>query len=257
MIRLDHSGKDERKGMRGGSAKAGDVDAVWLLTKLTDTKLRLECGDTRMRLDTKLLKIARCSEPLRHELEGADALTTYEAKILELVRLCDNDDLPAEANRDGVRDVAKRHGMKVATQVIAEVVKRRKADPTLPVSTSENDSENADPEGQVNIRSAHMKQAKLSLTKADRKCSGQPRSALHGEADRKRSTLWVRLGGHPVKHQGNTFRKDQRMNRCVRVTGDLFRVRAGRVTSSPSRAAPACWRCGIKGWRKLSGIAAT
>ena len=149
MIRLDHSGKDERKGMRGGSAKAGDVDAVWLLTKLTYTKLRLECGDTRMRLDTKLLKIARCSEPLRHELEGADALTTYKAKILELVRLCDNDDLPAEANRDGVRDVAKRHGMKVATQVIAEVVKRRKADPTLPVSTSENDSENADPEGQV------------------------------------------------------------------------------------------------------------
>jgi RecA-family ATPase len=38
MIRLDHSGKDESKGMRGGSAKAGDVDAFWLLTRLTDTK---------------------------------------------------------------------------------------------------------------------------------------------------------------------------------------------------------------------------
>jgi hypothetical protein len=32
MIRLDHSGKDETKGMRGGSAKSGDVDAVWLST---------------------------------------------------------------------------------------------------------------------------------------------------------------------------------------------------------------------------------
>src|SRR4029453_14207866 len=38
MIRLDHSGKDESKGMRGGSAKAGDVDAFWLLPRLTDTK---------------------------------------------------------------------------------------------------------------------------------------------------------------------------------------------------------------------------
>ena len=127
MIRLDHSGKDERKGMRGGSAKAGDVDAVWLLTKITDAKLRLECGDTRMRLDTKLLKITRCSEPLRHELEGAEAVTTVEAKILELIKVCDNDDLADDANRDGVRAVAKQHGMKVATHVVEEVVKRRKA----------------------------------------------------------------------------------------------------------------------------------
>jgi hypothetical protein len=57
MIRLDHSGKDESKGMRGGSAKAGDVDAFWLLTRITDTSLHLECNANRMELDTKLLKI--------------------------------------------------------------------------------------------------------------------------------------------------------------------------------------------------------
>jgi hypothetical protein len=94
MIRLDHSGKDESKGMRGGSAKAGDVDAVWLLTKITDTSLRLECSYTRPQLDTKLLKITRNSEPLRHELEDADAITTPEAKIRQLIWLCDNDNLP-------------------------------------------------------------------------------------------------------------------------------------------------------------------
>ncbi len=68
-----------------------------------------------MRLDTKLLKITRCGNPLRHELEGAAAITTPETKILELIRLCDNDKLPADANREAVREVAKRHGIKAST----------------------------------------------------------------------------------------------------------------------------------------------
>jgi hypothetical protein len=143
MIRLDHSGKDEAKGMRGGSAKTGDVDAVWQLIRITDAKLRLECPYNRMELDTKLLKITRHTDPrLRHELEGADAITAFEAKILELIKLCDNDGLPAEANRDAVRDVAKQHGMKVGTQLIGEVVKRRKLTGNAQVSASENTAEN-------------------------------------------------------------------------------------------------------------------
>jgi hypothetical protein len=144
MIRLDHSGKDETKGMRGGSAKAGDVDAVWLLTRITDANLRLECGANRMQLDTKHLKITRHINPLRHELEGAAAITTPEARTLELIRLCDNDDLPADANRDVVREVAKRHGMKVAQSLIQEVVRRRKVNATLPFPPSENQGENGE-----------------------------------------------------------------------------------------------------------------
>jgi hypothetical protein len=144
MIRLDHSGKDESKGMRGGSAKAGDVDAFWLLTRLTDTKLRLECSANRMQLDSKLLKITRCSDPLRHELDGANAITTPEAKILELIRLCDNDGLDDDANRDAVREVAKRHGMKIAQSLIQDVIRRRKVNGTLPFTPSGNQSENGE-----------------------------------------------------------------------------------------------------------------
>jgi hypothetical protein len=144
MIRLDHSGKDESKGMRGGSAKAGDVDAFWLLTRLTDTNLRLECNSNRMELDTKLLKITRCSEPLRHELEGAAAITTPEARIRQLTMLCDNDDLPADANRDAVRDVAKRHGMKVAQSIIQQVVRHRKVNAALPFTLPGNEPPNTE-----------------------------------------------------------------------------------------------------------------
>jgi hypothetical protein len=104
-----------------------------------------------MQLDTKQLKIIRHTDPkLRHELEGADAITAAEAKILELIRVCDGDGLPADANRDTVRDIAKQRGMKVGTQLIGEVVKRRKLTGAFPVSTSENAAENADQTAPVN-----------------------------------------------------------------------------------------------------------
>jgi hypothetical protein len=150
MSRLDHSGKDESKGMRGGSAKAGDVDAFWLLTRITDTSLRLECNANRMELDTKLLKITRCSEPLRHQLEGAAAITTPEARVSQLIMLCDNDNLPADANRDAVREVAKRHGMKIAQSLIQQVVRHRKVNAPLPFTPSDNEPPNAEPTAPVN-----------------------------------------------------------------------------------------------------------
>ena len=66
-IRLDHTGKDETRGMRGGSAKYGDVDAVWAMTKITDTTLRLECTAHRLPIGEKVLTIDRHLAPLRHE----------------------------------------------------------------------------------------------------------------------------------------------------------------------------------------------
>ncbi len=47
LIRLDHSGKDETKGQRGGSAKSGDVDAIWRMKKETENVFSLECDAAR------------------------------------------------------------------------------------------------------------------------------------------------------------------------------------------------------------------
>ena len=136
MIRLDHSGKDESKGMRGGSAKAGDVDAVWLLTKITDTDLRLEWSPTGC--NSRPNSSRSPGTPARYATDSRRAaITTSEAKILELIRLCNNDNLPADANRVAVREVAKRQGTKVATSLVEEVIKRRKAARDLPGSSSE------------------------------------------------------------------------------------------------------------------------
>ena len=68
LIRLDHSGKDEGKGQRGGSAKSGDVDAVWRLSKITDDLFRLTCEAQRFPISEKDLTLRRVDDgTLRHE----------------------------------------------------------------------------------------------------------------------------------------------------------------------------------------------
>lgn len=74
MIRLDHAGKDETKGQRGGSAKVGDVDAVWRLSRVTDTVYRLQCEANRMPLapEQKDLTLNRVEEPTLHHTVAAN-----------------------------------------------------------------------------------------------------------------------------------------------------------------------------------------
>ncbi len=67
LVRLDHSGKDSAKGMRGASSKTTDVDDVWELksdglegpVRLTRTHSRANHGASRITLE-------RFSNPLRH-----------------------------------------------------------------------------------------------------------------------------------------------------------------------------------------------
>jgi hypothetical protein len=70
LVRLDHSGKDESKGQRGGSAKSGDVDAVWRMTRLDDDMFELVCEAMRFPVSEPRLVLRRLEGPLRHEVEG-------------------------------------------------------------------------------------------------------------------------------------------------------------------------------------------
>jgi hypothetical protein len=127
VVRLDHSGKDETKGTRGGSAKSGDVDAIWKLTRLTDERYRLECTDSRMPVSTKLISLDRAPFPgAGHTVVGYLGENNTEARVRALVALCDSNGLPADANRETVRALAKARGMGAGNEVLAEVVKRRK-----------------------------------------------------------------------------------------------------------------------------------
>lgn len=96
-IRIDHTGKNADAGMRGGSAKKGDVDIVWNLTgKSDETKFTLSCEKSRVPLPAKKLELLRHTSPaLRHELrdrskeiDWAELIARHErfTKALELIK---------------------------------------------------------------------------------------------------------------------------------------------------------------------------
>ena len=73
LVRLDHSGKDESKGQRGGSAKGGDVDAVWRMSKASDDLYDLVCEMNRMPIDpeSRALTLQRMEgDTLSHVVKG-------------------------------------------------------------------------------------------------------------------------------------------------------------------------------------------
>ena len=84
LIRLDHSGKDETKGQRGGSAKSGDVDAVWRMKRRDKDEdlFELECEANRFPIPEKRFSIRRLQNPLRHEVDG-NPLKTLQDKLLD------------------------------------------------------------------------------------------------------------------------------------------------------------------------------
>lgn len=86
-IRLDHTGKDESKGMRGGSAKYGDVDAVWAMKRVDETTYQLDCTANRLPIGEKLLVLHREEEPhLHHRVDAKGALGAMEARDNERLR---------------------------------------------------------------------------------------------------------------------------------------------------------------------------
>jgi hypothetical protein len=71
-VRLDHTGKDETKGMRGGSAKYGDVDAVWSMSRVDEDTYKLECTANRLPIGEKVLVLKRETTPhLLHRVDAA------------------------------------------------------------------------------------------------------------------------------------------------------------------------------------------
>ena len=117
LIRLDHSGKDETKGQRGGSAKVGDVDAVWRLSRVgeSDDTFSLTCEANRMQVHERELVITREVEPtLRHKVQPNPVRAALEAKEAALVRVLDQLDINPEWGRRKVREELKKAGRKGA-----------------------------------------------------------------------------------------------------------------------------------------------
>ncbi len=137
LVRLDHSGKDETKGQRGGSAKSGDVDAVWRLsTVVQDKTFRLDCEAARMPITEKTLVFERLQDPLRHRVEGAGPVAAFRHKEAAVVAFMDQEDLPLETGRKALRTAMTGSGITASNTVLDAAIKARRSRHGLPVQDS-------------------------------------------------------------------------------------------------------------------------
>lgn len=125
-LRLDHSGKDAEKGMRGGSAKYGDVDAVWRLTAASETVLELDCTDHRMPVEETHLTLVRESNPVLHHRVAGDRSIALNAKEKELDAALDRLGVPLSGSVRTARTALREAGLSFKNSVLERVVRARK-----------------------------------------------------------------------------------------------------------------------------------
>ncbi len=123
LLRLDHSGKDENRGQRGGSAKQGDVDLVWRMSEvIANESYRLDLEAQRMYVPETSLVLRREQDPLAHHVDTRSSTQIREQAILEAL---DAAGLPISAGRPAAERVLKDAGIKIRTTSLTAILKRR------------------------------------------------------------------------------------------------------------------------------------
>jgi hypothetical protein len=128
-VRLDHTGKDETKGMRGGSAKYGDVDAVWSMTRLAEQTFRLECTANRLPITEKLLLVERRFEPhLHHHLTMKRTGDVWRDEEERIIAALDELDAPVDPSwgRGKARELLDKHAVSYTVKRLDTALRLRR-----------------------------------------------------------------------------------------------------------------------------------
>lgn len=127
VVRLDHTGKDETKGMRGGSAKTGDVDAMWRLSGIDEMQFVLEADlGARMPLpETRLSLIRQATPHLRHILD--ESPLGRRNKVEEVRGALDELGVPADAGYPACQKALASTGLRFKSDTLREAIRWRKS----------------------------------------------------------------------------------------------------------------------------------
>lgn len=128
VLRLDHPGKDDAKGMRGSSAKVGDVDTIWRLTEASGDKFFLLREKSRSDHGQDMICLKRAEGPLRYIFDPIEYLPVND-KIKAVARWLDSHECPAYYGRPKVREFLNntQGSPSIDTNDLAIVVRFRKA----------------------------------------------------------------------------------------------------------------------------------
>lgn len=126
VLRIDHSGKDVTQGQRGSSAKADDVDTVWLLVGQGET-FTLRCTHQRSGNHPELVTLHKRTNPLRFErLDGGTTHYAGKLTIEQLAKELDRLDVALDVGKHALFELAKNHGINTTARDIYEAQKNRR-----------------------------------------------------------------------------------------------------------------------------------
>jgi hypothetical protein len=128
VLRIDHPGKDDHRGQRGSSAKAGDVDTIWRLFYEQDGMLALEREKSRSGHGEHWVGVLRTEKPvLRHDWTALDHMPVTD-QIKEWADRFTRWGVPLDAGRPTLREALKMHtDSEVSTTKLWLVAKYRKS----------------------------------------------------------------------------------------------------------------------------------
>lgn len=125
-LRLDHLGRDPKKGARGGSAKSGTVDVSWTLEETTTNNLKLTVESQRSLLGEDCYHLQRVGWPsLRHQMvekkkEPAD-------RVAHAVELLDTHGYPSSMTQAETGIILREEfSMSIKNEQLAKVCQTRK-----------------------------------------------------------------------------------------------------------------------------------
>jgi hypothetical protein len=126
-LRLDHLGRDPKKGARGGSAKSGTVDVSWTLEETTQNNLKLTIESQRSLLGEDCYHLQRVEWPfLQHRIvekkkEPAD-------RVAHAVELLDTHGYPSTMTQEETGEVLRTElKVGIGSGTLAKVCQIRKS----------------------------------------------------------------------------------------------------------------------------------
>lgn len=138
LLAIDHMGKDQEKGARGGSAKKDNVD-LHLALERTAMGARIFVKKKRHSWIAERYDIHRGANPLRYEVVGAAELP---AGVHALVKTLDDLDVPLDAGRPAVQSILREHDKPVGRNAdLSAAIKYRqeRTDGFVPQPKGEDD----------------------------------------------------------------------------------------------------------------------
>ncbi|MGE3445910.1 MAG: AAA family ATPase [Acidimicrobiia bacterium] len=124
MVRVDHVGHSAKERARGSSAKADDVDLVWLLTVRDDGLQLKHNGICRVSWVPPEVNLRRDTDPLRHVLTGYAA---WPAGTREVAERLDQLEAPLDISKRKAVDLLREVNGKAARgEVVAAALKFRR-----------------------------------------------------------------------------------------------------------------------------------